>query len=114
VERYIHLLRENNNGKLSGMSIQSIHERVGNYMRADRERKRVENDTDNNCSICLEDMSDRDSRRLNPCEHKFHNQCINNWLATPGGAGNTCPMCRHYIIQEDEFPDLGHSGHRRH
>eukprot|EP00090_Calanus_glacialis_P031446 TRINITY_DN5190_c0_g1_i2.p1 TRINITY_DN5190_c0_g1~~TRINITY_DN5190_c0_g1_i2.p1 ORF type:complete len:1519 (-),score=592.62 TRINITY_DN5190_c0_g1_i2:152-4708(-) len=114
VERYIHMLRENNNGKLSGMSIQSIHERVGNYMRADRERKRVENDTDNNCSICLEDMSDRDSRRLNPCEHKFHNHCINNWLSTPGGAGNTCPMCRHYIIQEDEFPDLGHSGHRRH
>jgi len=113
-ERYIHMLRESNNGKLSGMSIQSIHERVGNYMRTDRENRRADYDTDNNCSICLEDMSERDSRRLNPCEHKFHNDCINNWLSTPGGAGNTCPMCRHYIIQEDEFPDLGHSGHRRH
>ena len=74
----------------------------------------MEDNLDNDCSICLEDMSMRDSRRLNPCHHKFHNQCIGNWLATPGGAGNTCPMCRHYIIQEDEFPELGHSGHRRH
>eukprot|EP00092_Neocalanus_flemingeri_P039096 GFUD01042557.1.p1 GENE.GFUD01042557.1~~GFUD01042557.1.p1 ORF type:complete len:1549 (-),score=469.67 GFUD01042557.1:273-4919(-) len=113
-ERYIQMLRSENNGKLSGMSIQAITERVALFMRADRERRRAENDSDNNCSICLEDMMERDSRRLNPCNHKFHNQCIDNWLATPGGAGNTCPMCRHYIIQEDEFPDLGHSGHRRH
>jgi len=112
--RYIHMLRNENNGKLSGMSIQAINERVGLFMRADQQRKRTESDTDNNCSICLEDMTDRDSRRLNPCLHKFHNMCINNWLATPGGAGNTCPMCRHYIVQENEFPDLGHIGHRRH
>ena len=116
-EGYIQLLRENNNGKLSGMSIQTIHDRVGNYIRADRDRRRTENDSDNNCSICLEDMFERDSRRLNPCEHRFHNHCIDvslfkiyyfiseffalfqNWLSTPGGAGNTCPMCRHFIIQ---------------
>jgi len=113
-ERYIHLLRGENNGKLSGMSIQSINERVGRFIQADRDKRRAENDTDNNCSICLEDMVERDSRRLNPCQHKFHNMCIDNWLATPGGAGNTCPMCRHYIVQDEEYPDLGHSGHRRH
>jgi len=112
-ERYIRLLRESNNGKLSGMSIQSIFDRVGAFIRTDRESRRPD-DTDNNCSICLEDMTDRDSRRLNPCEHKFHNACIDHWLSTPGGAGNTCPMCRHFIIQEEEFPDLGHRGHRRH
>eukprot|EP00092_Neocalanus_flemingeri_P097923 GFUD01124853.1.p1 GENE.GFUD01124853.1~~GFUD01124853.1.p1 ORF type:complete len:161 (-),score=47.22 GFUD01124853.1:69-551(-) len=79
------------------------------FMRADRERRRAENDSDNNCLICLEDMMERDSRRLNPCNHKFHNQCIDNWLATPGRAEHTCPMC----IQDNEFPHLGHSGHRR-
>merc|ERR1719474_247846 len=42
-ERYIQLLRENNNGKLSGMSIQTIHDRVGNYIKADRDRRRIEN-----------------------------------------------------------------------
>jgi len=75
--KYIQMLRDNNNGKLSGMSIQVINERVGQFMVADRDRRRAENDTDNNCSICLEDMTERDSRRLNPCHHKFHNQCIN-------------------------------------
>merc|ERR1712179_56514 len=110
-ERYIHRLRESNNGKLSGMSIQSIFDRVEAFMRTDW---RVESDTDINRSICLEDMHDRDSRSLNPCEHKFHNTCIDAWLSFPGGAGNTCPMCRQYIIQEEEFPDLGHRRHRRH
>eukprot|EP00092_Neocalanus_flemingeri_P035171 GFUD01038275.1.p1 GENE.GFUD01038275.1~~GFUD01038275.1.p1 ORF type:complete len:179 (-),score=58.19 GFUD01038275.1:110-646(-) len=90
-----------------------INMRAGLFMRADRERRRAGNDSDNNCLICLEDMMERDSRRLNPCNHKFHIQCIDNWLATPGRAEHTCPMCRHYIIQDNEFPDLGDSGHRR-
>jgi len=112
--RYIHKLRNENNGKLSGMSIQSIKEKVGLFIRGDMQRVRTESDTDNNCSICLEDMTDMDSRSLKPCMHTFHNMCINNWLASPGGAGNTCPMCRHYIVQESEFPDLGYIRCKRH
>jgi len=100
--RYIHMLRERSNGELSGMSIQYIFDSVGAFMRADRERRRVDDDADNNCSICLEDMNERDSRRLDPCEHKFHNACIEQWLSSPGGAGNTCPICRHYIFHQEE------------
>jgi len=100
--RYIHMLRERSNGELSGMSIQYIFDSVGAFMRTVRERRRVDDDTDNNCSICLEDMNDRDSRRLDPCEHKFHNVCIEQWLSSPGGAGNTCPICRHYIFHQEE------------
>jgi len=109
--RYIHMLRRENNDKLSGLMKQTIYERVGQFMRADRNMRMV--DMDNNCSICLEDMAERDSRLLNPCRHKFHNKCIDNWLAKPGGAGNTCPMCRHFIVQEDTFPDLGHGSKRK-
>ena len=29
------------------------------------------------CSICFEEMSPTDSRYLNPCLHRFHNECIN-------------------------------------
>jgi len=113
--RYIHMLRRENNDKLSGLMRQTIYERVGQFMRADRNMRMVdiENDMDNNCSICLEDMTERDSRMLNPCSHEFHNKCINDWLAKPGGAGNTCPMCRHFIVQEDKFPDLGHGSKRK-
>merc|ERR1712096_314139 len=113
--RYIHLLRRENNDKLSGLMMQTIYDRVVQFMRADRNMRMVdmENDMDNNCSICLEDMTERDSRMLNPCSHEFHNKCINDWLAKPGGAGNTCPMCRHFIVQEDKFPDLGHGSKRK-
>ena len=82
--RYIHMLRESSNGKMSGMSIRHIIDRVGDFMRTERESRRVDDDDDNNCSICLEDMHDRDSRRLNPCEHKFHNACIDVSLTTVG------------------------------
>merc|ERR1712096_772 len=113
--RYIHLLRRENNDKLSGLMMQTIYDRVVQFMRADRNMRMVdmENDMDNNCSICLEDMTERDSRMLNPCRHRFHNHCINDWLDKPGGAGNTCPMCRHFIVQEDKFPDLGHGSKRK-
>jgi len=113
--RYIHMLRRENDNKLSGLMKQTIYERVGQFIRADRNMRMVdmENDLDNNCSICLEDMAERDSRILNPCNHKFHNKCINDWLAKPGGAGNTCPMCRHFIVQEDKFPNLSHASRRK-
>ena len=39
--------------------------------------------------------------------YRFHKVCINQWLESPGGVGSTCPMCRNYIVKEDEFPELG-------
>jgi len=103
-DRYIDMLRSENNGKLTGLTIQTIYDRVGQFMSADRNKRMRENE----CSICLENMAERDSRTLKLCSHKFHKQCINDWLAKPGGAGNTCPICRHYIVQDDKFPELGH------
>ena len=48
--RYIHMLRRENNDKLSGLMKQTIYERVGQFMRADRNMRMVdmENDMDNN------------------------------------------------------------------
>ena len=72
------------------------------------------------CSICFEEMTETNSRRLNPCGHKFHRHCIyvslvlllldllfhhllhsiwQEWMHSAGGAGNTCPMCRNYMAQ---------------
>ena len=32
---------------------------------------------ESDCSICFEEMLDLNSRRLNPCGHRYHNHCIN-------------------------------------
>jgi len=113
-------LRKSNHGKLSGMNVQDIMKKVGSFIKRDRgmsgsgslmERDRGMSgggsDDDDNCSICFEDMYATDSRYLNSCGHRFHIHCINLWLESPGGAGSTCPMCRNYIVKEDEFPGLG-------
>lgn len=105
-------LRKSNNGKLSGMSIQDIMKKVGTFIERDTRLRVVAaeaaaNDENEDCSICMEDMNATDSRYLNPCRHRFHNTCIDKWLESPGGAGSTCPMCRNYIVKEEEFPGLG-------
>ena len=33
-------------------------------------------DENENCSICMEDMTATDSRYLNTCRHRFHNTYI--------------------------------------
>lgn len=48
------------------------------------------------CSICQESLTfinaDR-VRRLNQCEHMFHNSCITRWF----NRNVRCPVCRHDI-----------------
>merc|ERR1719341_609204 len=122
LSRYINKLRERNSGKLSGMSVASIEQQVGALMvqfppmnpPPQASASALADQDSNNCAVCLEEMFDHNSKRLNPCGHRFHHHCINEWMHTHGGAGNTCPMCRVYITREDEFPDLGHNPHRRH
>ncbi|KAL2333533.1 hypothetical protein Fmac_014746 [Flemingia macrophylla] len=44
-----------------------------------------------NCAICLEDFEDGEEiGKLDLCAHKFHVQCIKQWLMEK----NVCPMCR--------------------
>lgn len=48
-----------------------------------------------NCPICLESL---DKIYTTSCNHEFHEDCINQWLETT----NTCPMCRHILIDRPE------------
>ena len=47
------------------------------------------------CPICTEDILLRDLAKLDPCNHVFHQECINQWLEDH----STCPNCRQEVSQ---------------
>lgn len=49
------------------------------------------------CSVCLGEYEvDESVKRLPPCGHEFHAECINQWLINH----TTCPMCRHSLLPQ--------------
>lgn len=56
------------------------------------------------CAVCIENYRIGETVRILPCNHRFHKNCIDQWLL----ARRTCPMCKmdilkHYgLIHEDE------------
>jgi hypothetical protein len=57
--------------------------------------KRVKSNmqTNNDCSICLEPLTEHVAIAL-PCGHRFHKDCIVNWLVRSQGK---CPNCKQRI-----------------
>jgi len=67
---------------------------------------------DDDCTICFEEMHESDSIYLKSCWHRFHQECINLWMESPGegtsrssypGEGtssSTCPICRMDIVED--------------
>ena len=61
--------------------------------------------TNNDCSICLEPLTESVATAL-PCGHRFHKDCIVNWLVRSEGK---CPNCKQritnipYISIEEEL-----------
>jgi len=45
---------------------------------------------DSNCSVCMECMTEHNSRELE-CGHRFHKKCLNKWKLE---GNRTCPLCR--------------------
>ncbi|KAF3634560.1 hypothetical protein FXO38_03038 [Capsicum annuum] len=43
------------------------------------------------CCVCLSRLKDGDDKRVLPCLHEFHRECVDRWL---NGAQRTCPVCR--------------------
>ena len=52
----------------------------------------------NTCTICLEEIQERNSTIL-PCGHSFHYNCINIWNRDH----NSCPFCRSQILEDEEY-----------
>jgi hypothetical protein len=41
------------------------------------------------CAVCLEDFDDNDMLRRLPCNHTFHQKCVDKWLKQ----NKVCPLC---------------------
>ncbi|CAJ1976165.1 unnamed protein product [Sphenostylis stenocarpa] len=49
------------------------------------------------CAVCLNEFEDTETLRLIPkCDHVFHPDCIDEWLASH----TTCPVCRANLVPE--------------
>ncbi|KAL6142666.1 hypothetical protein ACLB2K_060943 [Fragaria x ananassa] len=50
------------------------------------------------CAVCLNEFEDDETLRLIPkCDHVFHPECIDEWLASH----TTCPVCRANLVPQD-------------
>lgn len=50
---------------------------------------------DRQCVVCITDFKTGEQVRTLPCFHKFHKQCIDEWLARD----NKCPICKRPATQ---------------
>lgn len=57
-----------------------------------RTRKRGGALEEDECAICLKNISDAD-KITTKCNHTFHNDCLSKWCETNGSL-KTCPLCR--------------------
>ena len=48
------------------------------------------------CSICLDNYTVGTIVRQLPCEHKFHDACVSEWIKKPSSSRN-CPVCRYQL-----------------
>ena len=56
--------------------------------------KEIKESTDNSlisCSICMDEIKDKQCIKVLNCKHLFHNKCIIKWLKEDH---HNCPLCR--------------------
>ena len=59
--------------------------------------KELNNNTTNECLICIEEFDGDDEVTKITCNHVFHKNCIKNWVCKES---NKCPICR---LEVDKF-----------
>lgn len=54
------------------------------------------------CSICIDEFKQEQDLRKLPCNHKFHLNCVDEWLKI----SNTCPNCKtEVVIPQSDAPE---------
>jgi len=55
--------------------------------------------TNVSCPICLENFHEKTRIKLLPCDHGFHQECIEPWIAANN---DSCPICRQTVLDKLE------------
>jgi len=63
------------------------------------------------CVVCLEELEGGQDVASLPCMHKFHWQCIKEWVETKG-ANASCPICKTPLRHEGGDGDVEEGGVR--
>lgn len=63
---------------------------------------------ENCCAVCFDEYEERQMVRRLPCQHYFHQACIDKWMATH----STCPICRLPLWAGAEEADHAGAGRR--
>jgi len=58
----------------------------------------------NKCMVCMEEFAAGESLRSLPCMHRYHMNCIDEWLAR----SRECPICKRDITEQVQPQDLTH------
>jgi len=53
--------------------------------------------TNSGCPICLENFEEQIKIKLLPCDHGFHSECIEPWIADHS---DSCPICRQTVTDK--------------
>lgn len=66
-------------------------------------KKIKKEDTNEQCTICLEDYMENTYKRTLECNHHFHKKCIDKWLKKCEDENIHCPICRNQFNIPLEF-----------
>ncbi len=58
-----------------------------------KKSEKVQHDS---CTICIADYKNGEKLKTLPCMHRFHSDCINEWL----GRKSECPLCKYDLLND--------------
>jgi hypothetical protein len=90
----------------AGLDEQTIN-RINTYELSTRQVNRLKDNDDGDCAVCMAEFSTGSLvKKLPPCGHVFHCDCIDSWLRVR----KTCPICRAEVVVEANASFVGGAG----
>eukprot|EP00043_Microstomoeca_roanoka_P007256 m.69919 g.69919 ORF g.69919 m.69919 type:complete len:344 (-) comp13755_c2_seq1:76-1107(-) len=64
----------------------------------EKDKTEEEDSSHDQCAICIQDYEEGDVVRELPCEHLFHQVCVDPWLLEH----SSCPLCKRSVLAEED------------